>query len=107
MYKLISGISFLIRAWLCYNTIDNIPILANPIANSILLEVISLYTILVLISRKIVGIFYKAGDAPTFGAILYLIIANILLSTFSISIIHLLLCIIYFLINIFIETNFS
>ncbi|MBQ6841177.1 MAG: hypothetical protein IJO63_03590 [Bacilli bacterium] len=71
MYKLISGISFLIRAWLCYNTIDNIPILANPIANSILLEVISLYTILVLISRKIVGIFYKAGDAPTFGAILY------------------------------------
>lgn len=38
MYKLISGISFLIRAWLCYNTIDNIPILANPIANSILLE---------------------------------------------------------------------
>ncbi len=71
MYKLISGISFLIRAWLCYNTIDNIPILANLIANSILLEVISLYTILMLISRKIVGIFYKTGEAPTFGAILY------------------------------------
>ena len=31
MYKLISGISFLIRAWLCYNTIDNIPIFVNTI----------------------------------------------------------------------------
>lgn len=71
MYKLVSSISFLIRAWLCYNTIDNIPILANPIANSILLEVISLYTILMLISRKIVGTTYNTGEAPTFGAILY------------------------------------
>lgn len=71
MYKLISGISFLIRVWLCYNTIDNIPILSNPIANSILLEVFSLYTILMVISRKIVGISYKFGDAPVIGAILY------------------------------------
>ena len=74
MYKLISGISFLIRAWLCYNTIDNIPILANPIANSILLEVISLYSILMLISRKNVGISYKSGDAPVIGAILYFLV---------------------------------
>jgi len=74
MYRLVSSISFLIRAWLCYNTIDNIPILANPIANSILLEVISLYTILMIISRKIVGIFYKTGEAPTFGAILYFVV---------------------------------
>lgn len=71
MYKLISGISFLIRAWLCYNTINNVPILANPIANSILLEVISLYTMLMVISRKIVGISYKSGDEPVIGAILY------------------------------------
>lgn len=74
MYKLVSSISFLIRVWLCYNTIDNIPIFANPIANSILLEVISLYTILMLISRKIVGIYYKSGEAPIFGVILYFII---------------------------------
>lgn len=71
MYKLISGISFLIRVWLCYNIIDNIPILSNPIANSILLEVISLYTVLMVISRKIVGISYKSSDAPVIGAILY------------------------------------
>lgn len=74
MYQIISFISFCIRAWLCYNTIDNIPILSNPIANSILLEVVSLYTILMIISRAIVGTFYKHGDALVFGAIAYFFI---------------------------------
>lgn len=71
MYKIVSLISFLIRAWLCYNSIDNIPILKNNIANNILLEVISLYTILMLISRAIVGTFYKKGEAPIFGTVAY------------------------------------
>ncbi len=71
MYQIVSLISFLVRAWLCYNSIDNIPILENPIANNILLEVVSLYTILMLISRAIVGTFYKRGEAPVFGAIAY------------------------------------
>jgi len=31
MYQLLRVISFFIRAYLCYCTIDNIPILANPI----------------------------------------------------------------------------
>lgn len=79
MYKIISTISFFIRAWLCYKTIDNIPILENPIANSILLEVISLYTILMLISRAIFGTFYESGEAPTFGAIAYFFIYIIVL----------------------------
>lgn len=71
MYKIVSLISFLIRAWICYNSIDNIPILKNHIANNILLEVISLYTILMLISRAIIGTFYKKGEAPIFGAVAY------------------------------------
>lgn len=71
MYKIVSLISFLIRGWLCYNSIDNIPILKNPIANNIMLEVISLYTVLMLISRAIVGTFYKKGEAPIFGAVAY------------------------------------
>lgn len=71
MYKIISVISFVIRSWLCYNTIDNIPILANPIANNILLEVISLYTILMIISRTIVGLVYVRGENPVFGSMLY------------------------------------
>lgn len=74
IYQLVSGFSFLIRAWLCYHTIDNIPILKNPIANNMLLEIISLYTILMVISRLEVSIVYKKGSAPTLGAILYFFI---------------------------------
>lgn len=74
MYSIISFMSFYIRAWLCYDTIDNIPILSNPIANSILLEVVSLYTILMIVSRAIVGTFYRRGEAPVFGAIAYFFI---------------------------------
>lgn len=74
MYRFISTVSFIIRAYLCYCTIDNIPILANPIANTILLEVISTYTILMVITRATVGRFYTKGENPTFGAILYFFI---------------------------------
>lgn len=79
MYRIFSLISFLIRAWLCYLSIDNIPILKNPIANSFLLEIISLYTILMLISRAIVGTFYKKGDAPILGVIAYFFVYLIIL----------------------------
>lgn len=79
MYPIISFLSFLIRAYLCYLTIDKIPILENLVANNILLEVISLYTILMLISRSIVGIFYNKGEAPTLGAIAYFFIYIIIL----------------------------
>lgn len=74
MYVFVSTLSFLIRAYLCYCTIDKIPILSNPIANNILTEVISLYTILMIISRITVGSFYKKGENPTFGVIAYFII---------------------------------
>lgn len=74
MYKLISAISFIIRAYLCYFTIDKISILENPIANTILLEVISIYTILMVISRVTVGMFYTKGENPTLGAIAYFVI---------------------------------
>ena len=74
MYKIISLFSLILRGWLCYKTIDNIPILANPIFNTILLEVVSLYSILMIITRKIVGTFYDKGEAPTFGAIAYFFI---------------------------------
>lgn len=80
MYKLISAISFIIRAYLCYCTIDKIPILENPIANTILLEVISIYTILMIVSRGTVGIFYTKGENPTFGAIAYFFIYLIYLA---------------------------
>lgn len=79
MYQLISGVSFIIRAYLCYITIENVPILANPFANSILWEVIPFYTVLMIISRSIVGLFYSKGEAPTLGAILYFFVYLVVL----------------------------
>lgn len=74
MYQLASAMSFIVRAYLCYCTIDKIPILKNPIANHILLEVMSIYTILMLISRSTVGKFYTKGENSTFGVIAYFFI---------------------------------
>lgn len=74
MYKMVRAISFIVRAYLCYCTIDKITILKNPIVNTILLEVISIYTILMIITRVTVGTFYTKGENPTFGAVAYLLI---------------------------------
>lgn len=71
MYKFVSTVSFFIRFYLCYCTIDTIPILKNPLLNSILLEVISIYSILMVITRATVGTFYTKGENATFGAIAY------------------------------------
>ena len=79
MYQLLSLFSFLIRGYLCYCTIDNIPILANPILNSSLGEVISLYTILWAISYFVVGRFYDKGSEPLLGVILYFIVYVVIL----------------------------
>lgn len=80
MYKFVSAISFLIRFYLCYCTIDKISILKNPWLNSILLEVILIYTILMVVTRATVGIFYTKGENATFGAIAYFFIYLIYLS---------------------------
>ena len=50
MYKFISGFSLLIRVYLCYVTIDTIPIFSNELVNYVVLELISLYTILWAVS---------------------------------------------------------
>lgn len=71
LYKIISLISFAIRSYLCYLTIDNIPIFENHLLNSMFLEVCSLYTILMIVSRLEVGIFYSKGEAPVLGSIMY------------------------------------
>lgn len=50
MYKILSSISLLVRIYLCYVTIDTIPIFSNELINYVVLELISLYTILWAIS---------------------------------------------------------
>ena len=50
MYKTLSGLSFIVRAYLCYLTIDTIPIMEDEFLNTVLLETVSLYTILLLVT---------------------------------------------------------
>lgn len=71
MYKILSELSLLLRMYFCYLTIDNIPILKNELWNYILLEVISLYTILRIITYFEVGKIYEKGDNSEFGVIAY------------------------------------
>ncbi len=71
MYKILSEISLLLRMYFCYLTIDTIPILKNELWNYVLLEVISLYTILRIITYFEVGRFYDKGDNSSLGVISY------------------------------------
>ena len=60
--------------YFCYLTIDNIPILKNELLNYILLEFISLYVILRVITYFEVPKFYDKDDNPLIGVIVYFII---------------------------------
>ena len=80
MYQIVSTISLLIRIYLCYLTIDKIPIFKDVLSNFLFLNIFSLYIILMIISRAIVDTFYDRGDAPTFGAIAYFVIYVIVLA---------------------------
>lgn len=73
MYKILSVLSFLIRAVICYFTIETAPIFENSLVAYGVDQVISLYSIMWLISYMIVGrVFgYQRGDDPALGAILY------------------------------------
>ena len=50
MYKILSSISLMVRIYLCYVTIDTIPIFENELVNYMILEILSLYTILRIIT---------------------------------------------------------
>lgn len=94
MYKILSELSFLIRVYLCYLTIDTIPILSNQLLNYILLETISLYTILRLISYYEVKIIYNGEVESISGTITYFIVYIINL------------CILYLLMHLLTKVGF-
>lgn len=72
-YLLASSISFIIRAILCFYTIETTPIFANDAIEWVFGQIISIYTILRIISFSIVrNVFqYRRGDAPILGVALY------------------------------------
>ena len=74
MYKTLSGLSFIVRAYLCYLTIDTIPIMEDEFLNTVLLETVSLYTILLLVTYGEVSLFYTKGEGAILGTIFYFII---------------------------------
>ena len=80
MYRLLSTVSYIIRFWLAYITIEKIPIFKNEIINYFWSEVISVYIIIMLISYFITGKLYSKNDmSSSVGVILYFFVYCILL----------------------------
>jgi hypothetical protein len=71
LYPLVRTASLLIRWWVCYLTIENVPIFENELIGWVVGQIISLYTIMWAISYFIVGRFYQRGESPAFGAVAY------------------------------------
>ena len=75
MYKEVSAISYAIRFYICYLTIEATPIFDNDGFTWLFWQIIPIYTLFYFISYAIVGATgYKSGDAPAFVAILYALI---------------------------------
>ncbi len=72
MYKDASAISYIVRAYVCYLTIQATPIFANPAVEWLLGQIISIFVILMVISYAIVNkMGYESGQAPVLGVVLY------------------------------------
>lgn len=72
-YKIVSKISYAIRFYICFITIEAVPIFKSDLVGLIAGQVFPTYGILMLISYAIVGIIYERGSAPVFGVISYFV----------------------------------
>lgn len=76
VYPIVSSLSFIIRFWLCYITIEAVPIFSNEAVGWVLGQVLSIYTIFRLICYPIVGVI--AGiievESPTAKSIMYFLL---------------------------------
>lgn len=89
MYKIIRDASYLIRFWFAYLTIEQVSIFKSELATYFWGEVISIYFILMLISRGIVGTFYSRGEDPVFGALAYFVVYCIILFLYWVTLLFL------------------
>lgn len=76
MYPLVSSLSLIIRFWLCYITIETLPIFSNGAIEWVLGQVISIYTIFRLICYPTVGMIAKKMEieSATAKSIMYFIL---------------------------------
>lgn len=76
MYPIVSAASFIARFYLCYITIEQLPIFANDAIGWVLGQVLSVYTIFRLICYPIVGVISSNLDieSATAKSIMYFIL---------------------------------
>lgn len=74
IYKIAKALSFIVRAILCYLTIETTPIFENESINWIVGQLISVYSILWVISYSVVGRYYRTGEVPILGVVLYFVV---------------------------------
>mgnify|MGYP003613199404 CR=1 FL=1 len=76
MYQVASSLSLIIRFWLCYITIETLPVFSNEAIEWVLGQVISIYTVFRLICYPIVGVLSRKMEikSPTAKSIMYFIL---------------------------------
>lgn len=80
MYKLFSSISYIVRFYLAYLTIEKVSIFKSTIANYFWGEVVSIYVVFMVISYFITGLFYEKDSMPAeIGVIIYFLVYCVIL----------------------------
>lgn len=76
MYPIISRLSFLLRFWISYKTIGQLPIFSNGNVNYVIGQTLSIYTIFRLICYPLVGIISSNLNikSPIARSILYIVL---------------------------------
>ena len=62
MYPIVSSLSLAIRFWLCYITIESLPIFSNEATGWVFGQVVSIYTLFRIICYPIVGVISERLD---------------------------------------------
>jgi drug/metabolite transporter (DMT)-like permease len=71
MYKIVSGVSVIVRGWIFSNTIERITI-ANDALVTLFIPIIAAL-IIPAVSYTVAGLFYKRGDGAALGSFLYFV----------------------------------
>lgn len=76
MYPIASSLSFIARVWLCYATIESLPIFSNEAMDWVFGQIVSIYTIFRIICYPIVGVISDRLDinSATIKSVIYFIL---------------------------------
>ena len=76
MYQIVSTLSLIVRFYLCYITIEQLPVFANEAVGWVFGQVLSIYVLFRIICYPIVGALSEAFDiqSPTAKSIMYFLL---------------------------------